>query len=171
MTRKLLQLAVLIGSVTAAGWLLADGHESREGKSLPQVSHPKWKAECGSCHQLYHPGLLPERSWRKMMSGLDKHFGENASLDPLTQKEITEFLATHSADRSSSRRSGKIALSIPAQAAPLRISETPWFVHKHDEVRAEVWKRPKVGSPANCIACHGGAEQGDFSESRIKIPR
>lgn len=170
MTRKLLQLAVLIGTVTTTGWLLADGHESREGKSLPQLTHPKWKAECGSCHQVYHPGLLPERSWRKMMSGLDKHFGENATLDTVTQKEITEFLAANSADRSSSRRSAKVAQSIPAQSAPLRISETAWFIRKHDEVRADVWKRPKVGSPANCIACHGGAEQGDFSESRIKIP-
>ena len=40
-----------------------------------------WKAECSSCHMAYHPGLLPERSWRKMMAELDKHFGQNASLD------------------------------------------------------------------------------------------
>jgi hypothetical protein len=38
-------------------------------------------------------------------------------------------------------------------------------------VRADVWKRPKVGSPSNCMACHKGAEQGDFSEHAVAIPR
>ncbi|MDD5241038.1 MAG: diheme cytochrome c [Sulfuricella sp.] len=171
MTRKLLQLAVLIGSVTATGWLLADNHKHGESKSLPPVSNAKWKTECSSCHTLYHPGLLPERSWRKMMSGLDQHFGENASLDPVTQKEIMEFLVANSADHATNRRSAKISQSIPAQSTPLRISETPWFVQKHDKVSTDVWKRPKIGSPANCTACHEGAEQGNFSESRIKIPR
>lgn len=171
MTRKLFQIAVLIGSVTATGWLLADGHKHGESKSLPQVSNAKWQAECSSCHTLYHPGLLPERSWRKIMSGLDQHFGENASLDPLIQKEITAFLAANSADHAQNRRSAKIAQSTPAQSTPLRISETPWFVRKHDEVRGDVWKRPKIGSPANCTACHSGADKGDFAEARIKIPR
>ena len=170
MTRKLFQLAVLVGTVTFTGWLLADDDEYHESRPLPQLTQPKWKAECGSCHVLYHPGLLPERSWRKLMSGLDQHFGENAALDPLTHKEITDFLVAHSADRSTRRRSAKIAQSVPQQAVPLRISETAWFVRKHDEIRAEVWKRPKIGGPANCIACHGGAEQGDFSEARITIP-
>lgn len=171
MTRKLLQIAVLIGSVTATGWLLADSHKHGESKSLPQVSNAKWAAECSSCHTLYHPGLLPERSWRKIMSGLDQHFGENASLDPLIQKEITAFLAANSADHAQNRRSAKIAQSTPAQSTPLRISETPWFVRKHDEIRGDVWKRPKIGSPANCTACHSGADKGDFAEARIKIPR
>lgn len=171
MTHKLLQMAVLIGSVTATGWILADGHEHGEGKALPQVSNAKWKAECGSCHTLYHPGLLPERSWRKIMTGLDQHFGENASLDPLTRNEITEFLAANSADRAGNRRSTKISQSIPAQSTPLRISEMAWFVRKHDEVRADTWKLPKIGSPANCMACHSGADKGDFAEARIKIPR
>ncbi|MCE5180923.1 MAG: diheme cytochrome c [Betaproteobacteria bacterium] len=171
MTRKILQMAVLIGSVTATGWLLADSHKHGESKSLPQVSNAKWAAECSSCHTLYHPGLLPERSWSKIMSGLDRHFGENAGLDPLAQKEIAEFLVANSADHAQNRRSAKIAQSTPAQSTPLRISETPWFVRKHDEVRNDVWKRPKIGSPANCTACHNGADKGDFAEARIKIPR
>src|SRR5512135_212975 len=151
MKRKLLQLAVLIGTVSATGWLLADDHGGEgRSKSLAPASNPKWQAECSSCHTLYHPGLLPERSWRKVMGGLDKHFGENASLDPLTQKEITAFLAAHSADRADSRRSAKIAQSIPANSTPLRITETAWFVRKHDELAPSVWKRPKIGSPANC---------------------
>jgi hypothetical protein len=137
-----------------------------EGQSLPRVANANWKAECASCHTLYHPGLLPERSWRKLMSGLDKHFGENASLDPPTQQEITDFLVKHSAGAGS-----QYAKAVPASATPLRITETAWFKREHREVRADVWKRPKVGSTSNCMACHKSAEQGDFSEHGVSIPR
>lgn len=39
-----------------------------------------WKAECGSCHIAFEPGLLPSESWVKMMAGLDKHFGADATV-------------------------------------------------------------------------------------------
>jgi hypothetical protein len=148
---------------------IADDDEEREGgrRARPVVTNAKWKAECASCHTLYQPYLLPERSWRKMMAGLDKHFGENASLDPVTNKEITDFLVKYSANNASSR----IARSILPASTPLRITETAWFKREHDEISPNVWKRPKIGSPANCLACHAGAEKGDFSEHRVKIPR
>lgn len=152
---------------------IADDDEEHEGgrRAMPVVANAKWKAECASCHTLYQPGLLPERSWRKLMAGLDKHFGENASLDPITNKEITDFLVKYSAGQSTDRRSTRIAQSIPVASTPLRITETAWFKRKHDEISANVWKRPKIGSPANCLACHAGAEKGDFSEHQVKIPR
>ena len=133
----------------------------------------KWKAECSSCHIAYLPGYLPERSWRKLMTGLDKHFGENAGLDAVTVREITDYLVSNSAEKSSDRRSSRFLGSLPAGATPLRITETPYFRRKHNdhEISPEVWKRPKVGSPANCIACHVGAEKGDFSERNVKIPQ
>jgi len=136
----------------------------------PQVSNPKWKTECGACHMAYPPSLLPERSWRKMMSGLERHFGQDASLDAATVKEITDFLVNNSADRASSRRGSKVMRSLDASDTPLRITETPWFVRKHDEVPTRVWARPKVRSAANCSACHPGAERGDYSEHGVRIP-
>ena len=39
------------------------------------------------------------------------------------------------------------------------------------EIGAEVWRRPGVKSPANCLACHGGAERGDFEDDRVRIPK
>lgn len=140
-------------------------------KNLSPATNAKWKTECASCHMLYPPGLLPERSWKKMMTGLDQHFGENASLDKTVRNEITEFLSTHSADRMPNKRGNKIARSIPPNEAPLRISETLYFRKKHDEVRPQTWKLKKVGSPANCIACHPSGETGNYSEHQIKIPR
>lgn len=169
--RKILQLSLLFSAVFTTGYLLADDHEGGGSRSLAPVTQPKWQAECASCHMLYHPGLLPERSWRKLMGSLDKHFGENASLDKLTQQEILQFLVANSADHNGSRRSAKIASSIPAQATPLRITETAYFQHQHDEISPSVWKRPKIGSQSNCIACHSGAEKGNFSEDYVRIPR
>ena len=98
------------------------------------------------------------------MSGLDKHFGENASLDPPIQKEITDFLVRHSAGAGSNK-------SVPANATPLRVIETTWFKREHRELRTDVLKCPKVGGPSNCMACHKGAEQRDFSEHAVAIPR
>ena len=170
-----MQILILVGSITSASSLLASGGvgESAEGigSQMSPVSNLKWKAECSSCHMLYHPGLLPSRSWEKMMTGLDKHFGENASLDTVTRDEIARFLVLNSADKQNNRRSSRINQSIPANSAPLRISETSYFLSKHDELSASTFKRKSIGSASNCISCHQGAEKGNFSESQIKIPR
>jgi hypothetical protein len=178
MMKKWMQLLVLITSITSAGTLFASGGIGKGGEggegggsAMPVVTNAKWKTECGSCHMVYHPGLLPERSWNKVMAGLDKHFGENASLDVATHDEIAKFLAANSADMQANRRSSRFNQSIPTNATPIRISETRYFTAKHDEVSANTFKRKSIGSPANCVACHKGAEKGDFSESQVKIPR
>lgn len=182
--KKWMQLLVLVTSITSAGTLLASGGFTSEGgrgergeegegrgSAMPAVANAKWKAECGSCHMVYHPGLLPERSWKKVMTGLDNHFGENAGLDAATHDEIAKFLVENSADKQTNRRSSRINQSIAANASPIRISETRYFTAKHDEISANTFKRKSVGSASNCIACHKGAEKGDFSESQVKIPR
>jgi hypothetical protein len=38
-------------------------------------------------------------------------------------------------------------------------------------VATGVWSRPAVKNAANCAACHTAAEQGDFRERNIRIPR
>lgn len=161
MKRIFVMIALL---ATTPVW--ADGNENL----APAALNPKWKAECSACHMAYPPSLLPERSWRKMMTGLERHFGQDASLDAATAKEITTFLASNSADRLTNKRAKKVMASLGQNEAPLRITETAWFIRKHDEVSAPVWKRPKIGSAANCAACHGGAERGDYSEHQIRIP-
>lgn len=173
MKGKLFLLGLLIISSTAL-FSDDDDHEREEHRSkradLSNVTNAKWKTECSSCHMLYLPGLLPARSWEKMMTGLDKHFGESAELDPVIKKEITDFLVKNSSDNASNRRGQKILKTISKNDAPLRISETSYFIRKHDEVNASVYKRKAIGSAANCIACHSGAEQGNFSEHQVKIP-
>lgn len=131
------------------------------GKLVQTVqTNAKFQQECSNCHIAYAPGLLPAESWRKIMAGLDKHFGSDASLTDQENREITAFLVSNSSNRWS------------APAAPLRITETDWFKRKHDshEISPAVWKNPKVKSPANCAACHTGAEKGDFNEHDIRMP-
>lgn len=156
---------LFLAAFSAAGAALADDGGSR----VPAAANPKWKTECSACHVAYPPALLPERSWRKLMGNLEHHFGDNAGLDAASTKEITDFLVKNSADTSS--RSAKVLRGISATDTPLRITETPWFQRKHDEIRVDVWKRPKVGSRANCAACHTGADKGDYDEDRVRIPR
>lgn len=137
------------------------GGENRGKPIQPSQINAKFRQECSTCHIAYPPGLLPAASWRKVMGGLDKHFGSDASLTDQENKEITAFLVSNASNRWRSL------------SAPLRITETAWFKHKHDghEIPPVVWKNPKVKSQANCAACHQQADQGDFSERNIKIPK
>lgn len=141
---------------------MADDDEG-EGRRLNVPHNAKYKAECASCHMAYPPQLLPAASWKKLMLGLDKHFGTNAELDAPTQAEISAFLVASSADANRKAR--------PEQASTIRITETALFQHWHDELSGNVFRRKAVGSAANCVACHRGAEQGDFNEHAVRIPR
>ena len=129
----------------------------------PAAGNAAWKTECSACHLAYPPALLPEDSWRRMMGQLGRHFGQDATLEPAAVKEITAFLVRNSANRTGAKRG--------AQPAPLRITETGWFLREHDEVTPQTWKRANIGSPSNCGACHAGAAKGDYSERGIRIPR
>lgn len=123
-------------------------------------NNAKWKAECGSCHVAYPAQLLPANSWQRLMKGLDKHFGTDASVDAATAAEIGTFL-----DKYAGSKRGI------AGETTMRISETAWFQREHRKVDAATWKSPKVKKAANCAACHTAAEAGDYRERGIRIPQ
>jgi cytochrome c553 len=145
------------------GGLMSSAHadDDDDDERMPAVKNALWQTECGSCHVAFPPRLLPAESWQAVMSGLDKHFGSDASLDAPSAREIGAFLDKN-AGRNRHSRSGKPVL---------RITETRWFVREHDEVSDRTWKNPKVNSAANCAACHTEAESGNYSEHGIRIPR
>lgn len=142
-----------------------------EASRIPALANKAWQSECGSCHVAFPPSLLPKGSWKMLMSSLDRHFGENATLDEATAAEILGFLETNAADSGGSRLGAKVMSRIPSGELPLRITETAWFKREHREVPAAAWQRKAVGSPANCAACHKGAEKGLFDEYDIRIPK
>ncbi|MDH5472973.1 MAG: diheme cytochrome c [Gammaproteobacteria bacterium] len=143
----------------------------QQSLGVAAVSNPLYKEECGSCHMAFPPGLLPARSWQKMMGRLDDHFGDNAEISDDNHKVISEFLLSNSADDSRYRRSKKIVSSLDNEDIPLRITETPYFKHEHREIPDRLVKgNPQVNSLSNCNACHSQAEQGLFDEHNIRIP-
>jgi len=148
-------------------WRQGEGHES----DVANASHPLYTEECGSCHMAYPPGLLSSVSWTAVMNGLDDHFGDNAELDAQTHKAISEFLTASSADNSHYSRSRKFMRGIDANSPPLRISETPYFKRKHDEVPAKVFiGNSKLSSFSQCNSCHQGAQKGIFDDDDVRIP-
>lgn len=122
---------------------------------------PAYVQECGSCHAAFPPGLLPAESWQRQMNNLGRHYGADASLDAATARSIAEWLQLHAG-------SGKRAAEAPPQD---RITLGRWFVKEHGEVPAAAWKRPAIGSAANCAACHTDAASGRYSERAVRIPQ
>ncbi len=160
--------ALLLGSLSMLSVMADDDgdehhkkHQDND-KQTTAAMPPAWQTECAACHLAFPAKLLPASAWREMMGNLDQHFGTDASLDAATIAEILPFLEQNAgSERKYAAAPGKSAL---------RITETRWFVHEHyDELSPEVWKR--IDSPANCAACHTRAEQGNYDEDFIKIPR
>lgn len=147
--------------VALAGLMLLPLVAMADNFPPPAQPSPLYDKECGTCHMAYPPALLAASTWQRVMSGLDKHFGTDASLDSQEAARISQWLSQNAA-------SGKRAVNA---AGTLRISEQPWFTRKHREVEPQVWKRPSIKSAAQCNACHGRAEQGAFNERDIRIPR
>lgn len=125
-------------------------------------SNPTYQQECGACHVAYPPGLLPAPSWQRLMGGLPRHFGTDASLDPQTLKTLSTWLSTHAAQ-------GRRAAAPPPPED--RITRSAWFVREHDEIAPATWRRASIKSASNCAACHTRADQGDFDEHAVRIPR
>ena len=140
------------------------------GRDVAVADNPQYQEECGACHFAYQPGLLPARSWRRVMAGLEDHFGDNAELDVVDKAAISAWLQEQAADRSDYHRSRAIAASIGPAEAPLRITDSRYFVRKHDEIPAKlVSGNPEVGSFSACQSCHLHADQGRFNENDVRI--
>mgnify|MGYP001592198171 CR=1 FL=1 len=156
----------LIAGVFAAGVAMADNGD----RPFPAIDNQVYRQECSSCHYLYQPGLLPERSWEKLMKESGSHFGENLGLDEKTAAELNVYLKANSAEKDANEWAQKILSSV-GSTTPLRITETPYIQKKHRKIKADVFKRPAIQSFSNCAACHRGAAQGDFEEDNVSIPK
>ncbi len=163
--------------------LLADSHRHRErnhgrgGENRFQnkndfkpVTDTTYKFTCGGCHFPYPPELLPAASWGKIINQVDQHFGEQVPIDPSAKGVISKYLAENGADRSSAKKARKIVICLKGRS-PLRITEIPYIQKKHRGIKPEVLNRKTIGSLSNCIACHKTAEQGNFDEDYVTIPK
>lgn len=147
-------VAVLLG-LAALGAAHADG-----GRRMPRDMPKAYTAECAACHTAYAPGLLPARSWQRIMTGLDQHYGTDASLDEATVKQLSTWLQANAGTY-------KRVNEEPPQD---RLTRSAWFARKHDDIPPSVWKHAAIKSPANCGACHTGADRGDFDDDNVRLP-
>jgi len=171
-TNSLATLVIASAVIIFSGMSIADSdryeYGSKRGNSgVAAVNNQLYKDECAACHFAYQPGLLPERSWRKMMGNLSDHFGENAELDDADRQALTEYLATNAADHSNYRRSVKFMRSISSSETPDSITNVGYFKRKHREVPRRVLDKVSL---SNCQQCHTKADTGSYSEREIDIP-
>ena len=188
MSRFFFRTAAMLLVLAASGWIAGivpawsddDKHERYEESENSESGARKWfvfkrektvgvvenavyQKECGSCHFAFQPALLPSGSWKKLMAGLEDHFGDNATLDAATGQEITDYLVKNAAEFSNSKRSYKILRSLKG-TEPLRITEVPYIKQEHHEISPRTLERKKITSLANCNVCHQQAAKGIYED-------
>ena len=179
-THKKIKAALLAAALfTCSGAAMAqDGFWSwlitlSRQKEVKPVDNKTYAEECGSCHFAYPPGLLPSKSWAKLLDekALSDHFGENATLDKDVLKEISDYAMANSAEKSMYKRSRKIAVATESGEAPIRITEVRYIKRKHHDIPEKMIQGNKdVKSKSYCNACHTQAEKGIFDSDTVSIP-
>lgn len=155
------RLVSFVAALGLAAALAPLAHAGDHDRASRVASTPEYRQECGTCHVPYPPGLLSASSWQRLMGDLPHHFGADASLEAPAQARLVAWLAANAG-------SGRRVIEAPPED---RITRSPWFVREHREVPTAAWARPAIKRAANCAACHPGAEQGDFSEHGVRVPR
>lgn len=156
---------IIIGLASLAFALLLLERAQAGGRHyFAPVTDPVVKEECGGCHLAFSPSMLPAISWQRMMGQLNDHFGDDASLDAQTARRITDYLVANAADASTDRRGERMLRGVSLNNPPLRITELPKWQREHRKVRDWEWQDKKVGSKANCTACHVDAASGYYDE-------
>ncbi|WP_295051431.1 cytochrome b/b6 domain-containing protein [Sulfuricurvum sp.] len=157
-------IAVLIYTLSVPNNPLIAGYNQ---KIDYKQENPVFVNECGSCHTLYPPTLLPKESWSKLMGNLSNHFGDDASLDSADHQTVLDYLIKHSAQSSSQEMSLKMMQSIENRDM-IAMTQTPFWKKRHKNIPDDVFKSAHVKSRANCKACHGDVEQGTIEDNAIK---
>ena len=152
--------ALLSRALVATGLALLMPSAFADGVAMPRTVPPTYRQECASCHVAYPPGMLPARSWQRVMNGLERHYGTDASLDPAPVQQLSAWLQANAGTYK------RVAEEPPQD----RITRSAWFERKHRQIEPAVWQLPSVKSAANCAACHVGAEQGRFDDDSLRLP-
>ncbi len=152
--------AILIAS-SLAGMVPASG-------LIAMPRQAAYQEECGDCHEVYHPSLLPRASWSATMAGLENHFGEDASLAPETAQAITAYLDNYASEAWDTEAANR--LRAVDGTAPGQISATPFWKRKHRQIEKSVFETKPLRGRSNCGACHRDAGSGRFDDQMIAIP-
>src|SRR3989339_30672 len=158
-------IILLVYTLSIPNNLLIAGYNSKVNYAH---DNPVFVNECGSCHTLYPPTLLPREGWSRLMGDLSNHFGDDASLEPLDHQTILTYLLAHSAETSTQEMSVKMMQTLRKRDM-IAITQTPFWKKRHKHISEEIFKSDKVKSRANCKACHSDVEQGTIEDNAIKV--
>ena len=168
--RPVLAAALLAVLAVAAGVTLHGLSRLPPPPSLRVLArNVTYQKECGACHYAFNPSLLPASSWAALMSTLREHFGEDASLDGATTRDLASWLVRNAAETFDTESANR--LRVVAADDPYRISSAPYWLRKHASVPPEVFARKGVRTRVNCHACHRDAESGRYDDQAIAIPK
>jgi len=109
-----------------------------------------YQKECGACHWAVFPGLLHAQSWKKLLSGLEDHFGYDALLEPEDQIIIHDYLVKNGSNS-----------EIQEKGIPIRITKLLDVRREHQLIKP--WLDPNIHF-MNCANCHVRADEGVFKQ-------
>jgi hypothetical protein len=142
------------------------------GPNFKPITNQHYRTECSGCHVAFPPELLPADAWGRVIDSLKNHFGDDATLSPALTKDLRGYLAASAGKGSSATGPHATAAKAAVTDGPPRITDTTYFRNRHNEISLRfVTKNPKIGSFANCQACHLDATQGVYSEEQLVIPK
>ena len=142
--------------------------EAAEEAAKAALKTNVWGKECSGCHLAYAPASMAMRSWDATLAGQADHFGEDLGLSAATSARLREYAAGAPAP---SWSLWKVAASTPTSAAPLRISELPFWRHAHRDMPDSAFRPPAVAGRHECEACHADATSGIFHPRMIHNPK
>ncbi len=144
-------LTTRLGALALALCLLADSASA--ASFFRSVKDKLAVKECGACHMVYPPTLLPARSWARIIGDLGNHFGDDATLPPATQAKILDFYTQNAGDVG--KGNGWFMARVRASDTPPRITKMPFWLGIHGGFNPASFKRASVKKPGNCLGCHG----------------
>ena len=135
-------------------------------------------SECGTCHDLYPPFMLPDSSWERIRGGLSNHFGEEIS--PIMKKGenrislndqtvIFNYLNKYSADKSTREISVKVMKSLNGARGRKSITKIQYWKDVHADIPKKAFKSKRIKRKANCFACHKNFDKGMIEDIDIYI--
>lgn len=169
-----LKLTAILLTTTFSFSVYADGDEEgifkrwfeNKNAGISAVKLDQYNDLCGSCHFPYQPGLLPGISWETMMNNIDNHFGQTIKMTDVETRTMRRYLLDNSAGHVNDEISNQILKSLKYNPIPVRITQTPFFMDKHNQLINKV-KQQNMGQ---CDRCHQDAQQGLYKKQKIDIP-
>jgi len=168
-------LLILVVITSSVGYFWGYLTQSEDQPYLPFVGpelpdNALWDEACGDCHLAYHPTLLPDRIWQRILNEQHDHFEEDLDFDEETLVALHTFAVKNAAESMQTEAAWKMQHTTPPDYSKLRITKTPYWVKQHQNIAEEIWQHPDVIFKGNCGVCHLDAEQGTFEDAAMRLP-